>query len=501
VAALSLRLVGRWRASDRAERAAAGALVLLVIAAIGVRAWLMAIYRPAFLGFSDSSAYLSAAAHNIFADAQHPAGYPFFLRLAHHLSDQLSFVIVVQHALGVASGLLLYVSLRRLRVAPWVGLIPAAIVFFGGTGLLLEHAPLADPLLTFLQSVAIYAVIRTLDSSALRWPVLAALATGAAFWVKTIAISSAILIPVVLLFAAAGNRRRRLLAASLSTAVVALMIFAYVGTQAYFTGRWGYERQSAWNLYGRVATFADCSRFTPPKGTAFLCPTEPPSRRNTGNYFQYDAHAPAVRRYHGPARAPGSANAVLQRFSVAAIEKEPGAYAAAVMRGLSFYVLPREGEGYSPQALTDALLDTGTQHTGNSIKARPAVALLYPTSTGLHYSSGALTAISWYERHTRLGGAVMFLLLGAALAGPFVLRGRTRTAAVFLGLTALLSITVAIATNSYDARYACPTFGPLAASAALGGWGLARLLSGAVRRRAGSVHIARIRRNSGVAGC
>jgi hypothetical protein len=474
--------------------------LLLAIAAIGLRIWLTLIYRPAFLGFSDSAAYLRAAAHNIFADPQHPAGYPLFLRLLHHLSNQLSFAIVVQHALGVASGLLLYCSLRRLSVPPWLGLIPAAIVFFGGTGLLLEHAPLADPLLTFLQSVAIYAVLRALGSPSLRWPVLTGLATGAAFWVKTVAISSAVLIPIVLVFAAAGDRRRRLRTAAASAAVVALMIFAYIATQAYFTGRWGYERQSAWNVYARVATFVDCSKFTPPKGTAFLCPTEPPSQRHTGNYFQYDSHAPAVRRFHGPARAPGSANAVLQRFSVAAIEHEPAEYAAAVLRGLSFYVFPREGEGYSPQALTDALLDTGKQHSGNSVKAQPAVALLYPASR-LHYSSGAPAAISWYERHTRPGGAAMLLLLGAALPAPFTLRGRARTAAIFLGLTALLSITLAVATNSYDARYAYPTLGPLAASAALGGRSLARLLGGIIRRRVRGVHVARTRRNSGIAGC
>lgn len=491
----------RWRAAGTAERTALGTLALLVIAAIALRVWLMAIYRPAFLGFSDSSAYLRDAAQNIFADPQHPAGYPFFLRLLHHLSDQLSFVIGAQHALGVASGLLLYSSLRRLKVAPWLGLIPAAVVFFGGTGVLLEHAPLADPLLTFLQSVAIYAVIRALGSDSLGWPVLAGAATGAGFWVKTVAISSAILIPIVLAFAAAGGRRRRLLSASVSAATVALMIFVYVATQAYFTGRWGYERQDAWNLYARVATFVDCSKFRPPAGTAFLCPTEPRSQRRTGNYFQYDSHAPAVRRYHGPARAPASADAVLQRFSIAAIKHEPAAYAGAVLRGLSFYLFPREGEGYSPQALTDALLDTRTQHTGNSLTAEPAVALLYPTSTALHQSTGTVAAISWYERHTRPGGVLMLLLLGAALAGPFALRGRNRTAAIFLGLTALLSITLAVATNSYDARYASPTFGPLAASAALGGWALARALGGAIRQRARSLHIARIRRNSGIAGC
>ena len=74
----------------------------------------------------------------------------------------------------------------------------------------------------------------------------------------------------------------------------------------------------------------------------------------------------------------------------------------------------------------------------------------------------------------------MIVLLLAALCGAVLLRGRTRAAAGFLGLTALLSIALAVALNSYDARYAYPTFGPLAASAALGGWAAAEWL----RRRA-----------------
>jgi hypothetical protein len=477
----------RWRGLDRGARVALVGITVLAVGAISVRVWMLAIYRPAFLGFSDSSAYMTAAARNVFRDPQHPAGYPLFLRLVHHLSGSLAFTIAVQHALGVASGLLLYKSVRRLGAPPWLGLLPSAVVFFGGTGLLLEHAPMADPLLTFLQSLAIYAVVRALGGDGMGWAALAGVATGASFWVKTVALSSALLVPIVLLFAVPGTRRMRALSASVAGLSIALLIFAYVGAQAYFTGWWGYERQSAWNLYARVATFVDCSHFTPPKGTAFLCPGERPSARNAPNYFQYDRHAPAVARYGGPAHAPPYANAVLQRFSLAAIEQQPLAYVSAIGRGLSYYVFPRAGEGYSPQAIRDALLDTGTERTSNSVRGADAVAPLYPLSVGTHVQPDAVSAISAYEEHTRIGGAGMIALLLAAFAGPFLLRGRARAAALFFGLTALLSITLAVATNSYDARYAYPTFGPLAASAALGGWAAAAWL----RRRLG--HVSRIR--------
>jgi hypothetical protein len=265
----------RWRASDRDAKIALVGIIGLLCGAIWVRVWLMASYPPGFLGFPDSTQYLYSAKFGIFENPQHPAGYPLFLRLVHHLSSDLSFTIAVQHATGVASGLLLFASVRRTGAPAWLGLVPAAIVFFGGTGLILEHSLLADPLLSFLQALDVYFVIRALQDPRARWPLLAGVAIGLSFWVRTVAISSAVLIPIVLLCGAPGGLRRRLLSASLVSVAVVVLIAAYVGSQDYFTGYLGYERQDGWNLYARVATFVNCQGFTPPPGTRFLCPTEP----------------------------------------------------------------------------------------------------------------------------------------------------------------------------------------------------------------------------------
>jgi hypothetical protein len=76
----------------------------------------------------------------VFRDVQKPAGYPIFLGLVHAFSDRLTLTILVQHSLGIATGLLLYKSVLRTGAPAWLGLLPAAVVFFGGTGLLLEHS-------------------------------------------------------------------------------------------------------------------------------------------------------------------------------------------------------------------------------------------------------------------------------------------------------------------------------------------------------------------------
>jgi hypothetical protein len=473
----------RITASGRRERgggarASTIALALLLAGAVSVRVWLMVAYGPAFLGFGDSHEYVTAAAVGVFHDVQKPAGYPIFLQLAHLVSDRLAFTILVQHALGVAAGLLLYGAVRRSGAPAWLGLFPAAVVFFGGTGLLLEHALLGDSLFTFLQAAGLYAAVRALNRPGVRWALLAGAAVGASFWVKTVGLSGVALVPCVLLLSAPGPLRARLPGAAAAAAVGVGLVLAYSPVQALVTGHGGYERQGAWNLYGRVATFVDCSRFTPPAGTRFLCPAQPLSRRPSESFYQYAPAAPAVARFGGPSRAPAYANGVLERFSVAAITHEPLAYAGAIVRSLGLYFSPRPGEGYTPASIREALLEArGTR------SVQPAIASYYPHDHGYLGSPGATAALDFYERHTRIQGALLLVMLIAAVAGAPLLAGRLRAASLLFTLTAVCSVALAAAGNSYDARYGYPAFGPLAAGAALGAWAIAGRLTRARGRR------------------
>ncbi|HEV2974221.1 MAG TPA: hypothetical protein VGX69_04405 [Solirubrobacteraceae bacterium] len=461
---------GWWSALDRGTRIAAVGLATLVAGAIAVRVWLIVGYGPAFVGFGDSHEYITAARLGVFHDVQKPAGYPIFLALLHALSDRLTFTIVVQHALGVATGLLLCAAVRRTGAPPWLGFAPAAIAFFGGTGLLLEHSLLADPLFAFLQAFGVYAAVRAMSNAGLRWALVAGIATGASFWVKTVGLSSVVLVPCVLLAGGTGLRAG-LRRAAAAAATAAVLVLGYAAVQAQVTGYFGYERQGAWNLYGRVATFVDCARFTPPAGTRFLCPREPVARRASQSFYQYARAAPAVERFGGPADAPASANALLQRFSVAAIVDEPLAYVGAVAHSLTLYVSPRASEGYTPASVREALLEAK-----GSRSIEPALSAYYPHSRGYVGSASAAGALDAYERHTRIQGAPLIAMLLVALIGAPLLPDRARAAALLFTLTAIGSVVLAAAGNSYDARYGYPAFAPLAAGAALGAWGLARRL-------------------------
>jgi hypothetical protein len=458
---------------------------VLLAGAVAVRVWLMLGYGPAFVGFGDSHEYVTAALLGVFHDVQKPAGYPIFLRAVHLLSHSLSFTILVQHLLGIATGLLLYGAVRRTGAPAWLGLLPAAVVFFGGTGLLLEHSLLGDSLFAFLQALGLYLAVRALKEPPLRWSLLAGLAIGASFWVKTVGLSNAIVLPPLLLAWGAGPARRRLASAATVGCVAVAMILGYAPVQALVSGHWGYERQSAWNLYGRVATFVDCSHFKAPAGTRFLCPTEAPGHRQSESFYQYARAAPAVRRFGGPAHAPASANSLLQRFNLAAITHEPLAYAEAILRSLTFYVSVRNGEGYTPEGIREALLEAKGVHS-----IQPAISAYYPHDRGYVGSASANSALDSYESHTRVQGPLLVVLLLAALAGVPLLAGRMRAASLLFGLTAICSVALAAAGNSYDARYGYPAFGPLAAGAALGAWALLSRVRPRLARAAANVRSA-----------
>jgi hypothetical protein len=460
-------------------------MTVLLAGAIAVRAWLILGYGQAFLGFPDSGLYVSSAEKALFGPTPHvaiyqkPVGYPIFLRIIHAFSSDLSVTILVQHLLGIATGVLLYKAVRRTGAPPYLGLFPAAVAFFGGTGLFLEHALLGDAPFAFAQAVGVYAAVRALSEPRLRWPLLAGLAIGVSFLIKPVGLASAVLVPPLLLLAAPGPRRHRLRSATTAALAITAIVFAYVGAQGLVTGYWGYLRGDGWNLYTRAATFADCSKFTPPEHTRLLCPTEPLDHRMSQNGFEYSESSPA-QRFFTP-RDPAGWNATLKRFSIAAIEQEPVAYLKAILRGLPYYVTARPGEGYPPAQLREELLNRPSSYP--STPWTEVIAAYYPHYRAYTRQSGSISPLVFYEEHTRVQGAFLILLLLAAIVGAPLLRSRQRWGAILFTLTAIFSAVLAVAGNSYDARYAYPTFGPLAAGAALGAWGIATRLKRERARR------------------
>jgi hypothetical protein len=78
---------------------------------------------------------------------------------------------------------------------------------------------------------------------------------------------------------------------------------------------------------------------------------------------------------------------VVERFSIAAIEQEPLAYAGAIAASLGHYVFPRVGEGNMPRDLREEMSAPAA-----ALEFQPAYALLYEESLGYTGPEDSLAA-------------------------------------------------------------------------------------------------------------
>jgi 4-amino-4-deoxy-L-arabinose transferase-like glycosyltransferase len=360
--------------------------------------------------------------------------------------------------------LLLFELARRGRSA-LVGLVPAAVVLFNGLQLWTEHAPLSDPLFTFLTAAILLVTVRSRDGDA-RLLVLLGVLLAAATAVRTVGLLLVPLVGVWLLCAIPGDLRHRLMRTAIPLGAGVGLIVAYMAVQNDRSGVFGFTESDGRIAYAIAAPFADCSKFTPPAGTRGLCQSAPASRRGSFNQYLWgfpdhaQQLAPGGRAAFSPAwRVFGpmpNGSGQLSAFGRAAILHQPIAYAREVVRNFSYYW----------RASPATFLRTATRLDPSNERIAAG-----------YYSGGAgktetgFGALSWYARHIEVDGAlIVILLIGSLLplAGPNSaarLVGLLCSAAgwLLLGGAALVAV---------DNRYALPALGPLAAATSIGVVGL-----------------------------
>ena len=122
-------------------------------------------------------------------------------------------------------------------------------------------------------------------------------------------------------------RRRARAAVAVGLPAVAL-ILAYVAF-ANITGQTdGYSDLEGFQLYGRVAQFADCKKFKPPGRTRLLCQTTRPPQRPGPTSQLFASDAPLNQKAFNLQLPRDSA--LLGRFGQQAILHQPGAYLSAI---------------------------------------------------------------------------------------------------------------------------------------------------------------------------
>src|SRR4051812_9755328 len=313
--------------TERRERVAVALLLALLAAGVILRLAMMLAQRPAFIGFPDVGTYIGAARDNVFEDPLRPAGYPIFLAVVHALSARLSVTILLQHALGVATALLLYAGVVRAGFSRFAALVPAAVVLLGGSQIFLEHTPISKALFTFLMAGAIYAAVRVGERPSLPWAAGAGLLAALAGSVRVVGFALVIVLALWMVVALERPWRRRLLNAGACALAAVAVGSVYVFANDRTTGYAGITRAGSWNLYGRVGPFAECSKFTPPEGTRKLCQRTPPDKRpNPGAYVLTETYSPGIKAFGGPFHATQEGTGKVGAFARAAIVGQPFDY-------------------------------------------------------------------------------------------------------------------------------------------------------------------------------
>ncbi len=459
---------------------------LLILLAIGflMRVALTMAWRPAFTGYSDTGIYFQGAFESVWTDPIRMAGYSMFLDALNAISPHLTTVVVVQHAMGLAAAALIFFAVRRCGGPQWLGLIPAGVLAIGGDQIFIEHAALSEALFIFFVVATLYAAVRASDDRSW-WAALAGLAAGFAVWGRTAGLGLAVVASVWLAFSAGRPTRQSLIAGTLCLVAALGTIGIYAGWRNLATDQPGTLTSSnAWNLYGRVASWADCEKFDPPPGTEVLCEKTPLRERALRSGEEYIfSDSPATRLIGPPYRLPSDPTAMdrLQSWSEAAVMGQPLDYLRSVWldtRRLFSPNAPSYGQ-LSADGLV-AFTIYGVDRSGDNDFVDYWQGLLYPGDPPPD-RAGIEAFLTW-QAMTRIVGFWMAAAIVLSLVGLFVLRGRQRAGATLFTATALLLLMFPIVSKSYDYRFVIPAFSPLAAAAALGAWGLFGVLT---RRRPG----------------
>jgi 4-amino-4-deoxy-L-arabinose transferase-like glycosyltransferase len=452
-------------------------LVSVLLVGLLLRLDAMDAYRPAVMTMADSTAYVWDAAGDLFGDPVRPAGYSIFLRGAHVVSSDLTFTIGLQHLLGLATAVVLYLIARRLGASTWLALVPAAVVSLSGDQVFLEHTLLSESTFTFLLCCAVYAAIRTLDGTQpILWGACAGLLIAAAATVRTAAL---VLVPVFALWSALcvpAPWRRKVIVGTATLVGGVAVLGLYSAFQNRSEGTWDLGRSSGWALYSRVAPFADCDQFTPPAGTRFLCEPTPPEQRPGPEYYGW-VGGPARTRFGGPPNG----DRLLERFAVSVVLHQPADYTKVVVKDTIRYFVPTFGFDRPSNGTGPELFAFDRRAPGYEEGIEQAVESYYGPFT-LKLSPGGVRTLASYQEVVRVHGIIFLELLVLGMAGLLVTRGRQRRGLVLLLVAIGALLVVPAATTVYSARYGVPVEGLTAASAAVAGAAVLGRLRGSKRR-------------------
>jgi len=438
----------------------ANKLFTVLLAAGAVLRLITAGGYPGALWFAgDSYVYLGAALR-LRPDLSKSTGYSLFLKVFEPFHS-LTLITVLQHLMGLAVAVMLYVLLRRARVRTLWSALAMVPVLFNGFQIELEHMIMADTLLEFLLVLAATILLWQRRPS---WPavLVAGLLTGYAVTVW----SGGLVLPVVFVVFVIWRRMgwRRVAAIVVGSAVP---IAAYAVWFHSWSGAYALTQSEGFYLYGRVSSFADCAKINPPAGERVLCLSTPVTRRLPPGTLVW--HVPQVHEVPGgPVSAAG--NRMLRAFAIRAVEAQPVSYAHVIVNGLVLSVDWKRYDYPSKGTVYDYYFHTKPQTVPNHVWIPHQTARQDIQAYGHQGISRAVKPFAYlmagYERVFYLYGPLFGLILVLGLGSVVrvtrrdgrirLMRWRDDGPSAMPWVAAVVLLVFPIAVADFDYRYVLP---------------------------------------------
>jgi Dolichyl-phosphate-mannose-protein mannosyltransferase len=320
--------------------------LVAALAGLAMRIITILAYNPAFL-YPDSKEYLAYADNlaltHLPPDAVRPLGYSVYLWPLLSGPDPLRTAVIVQHALGLVCGVVIYAVLLRLGIRRWLAVVGALPILLDSYQLVIEHFVMADSL---CQALAIFAfAILVWHRDRIPWWAIAAAGLLLAAGVLVRYAAVAMVIPAGLyLLLRGGNARVVLTRLAILAATFVVPIAAYAVNFHHYYNSYSVTAGGGRFLYGRVAPIADCTKFTVPDYEQILCLEGPTDQRPNTATLIWSTDSPY---FHTTPPAGMTRDDIAGDFAKRAIKAQPLDFAKSVLDNFGSSLRPTRSGGGS----------------------------------------------------------------------------------------------------------------------------------------------------------
>jgi hypothetical protein len=443
-------------------------LAVILLCGTAVRVVVQFAYQQALI-FPDSERYLQYTQNFLNGDWSpdwlRTSGYSLLLMPA-VLAHNLSFVVAIQHLMGLATAVLIYATLIHFGAWRWLAALATIPVLFDPLQLDIEQYILADVSATFLVVVALVVLVWKREAISNK----AAVAAGLLIAAATIIRENDLLVMIPMLgYLALVIRPRRRLAARAGRLLAGCLIpvLGYLAWFAVWFHAFNFVTYSNQFMYGRIAQFAECQGLSLPSYELRLCPQQPPAQRNP-DFYMWAPKSPQVTLQPTDGLSKGQ---ISNDFNWRILKHQPLTYVEVVANDILYSFSPVRGDG--PEKYPTAYHDFHTYFPSGKGEEATLRAFSHASPRVQPALAGFLTG---YGHDFWVPGPVLAAGLVVGLAGIAGLgrgrRSRLRAPCLLFSLGTIFIVLPPFIIATFDWRYELPQFSliPIAAVLAVTAW-------------------------------